>query len=333
MISFERIEMDNVPWENIESNRDSNVFQTHSWINFLTENQSGEPVITTVKSDGEIIGHFIGLIVKKYGLKILGSPFRGWATYFMGFILKTGACYRDVLQAFPSFVFNDLGCHYFEIIDPCVKDTDFIGLYYKVEALPWYAIDLSPDEEELFARMKSSGRRAIRKSLKSGVSVEVANEDGFAEEYYAQYTDVLEKRSLVPTYSLHTVQRMIDHMQRTEDLLLLRSRDSHQMCVATCIFLAKNKVGVYWGGASWREYQSIRPNEPLFWYAFKALKARGIIEIHMGGEAEQFKEKLGSNKVRIYRLMKARNALLDKLINILLSQSNLRFRNWALRRL
>jgi hypothetical protein len=334
MISFERIDMNNVPWPSIESIGEINVFQTQAWIKFLVETQEAEPVIAAVKSNGNIIGYFTGLVVRKFGLKILGSPFRGWATYFMGFNLLPEASYHEVLQAFPSFAFNDLGCHYLEVVDPNLKSEDCNGLSYKIESLPWFAIDLTPSEEELFANIKSAGRRNIRKSSKSGVVIEDARETtGFAEEYHSQYIDVLEKRSLVPTYSAETVQNVIDCLKTTGNLLLLRAKNSENFCIATGIFLGLNKRGVYWGGASWREHQSVRPNEPLFWYAMKALKAQGITELHMGGECDQFKEKLGSYKVKIYRIRKARNVVLDTLINLLLSQRGSRFKNWALRRL
>jgi hypothetical protein len=297
------------------------------------ETQKAEPIIAAVKSNGNIIGYFTGLIVRKFGLKILGSPFRGWATYFMGFNLLSGAFYREILQAFPEFVFNDLGCHYLEVIDPNLRSVDCIGLPYQVDSLPWFAVDLTPSEEELFANMKSTGRTAIRKSIKSGVAIEQACETGFAEEYYAQYTDVLKKRSLAPTYSLETVRNMINRMQSTGNLLLLRASNSESVGLATCIFLSNNKRGVYWGAASWREHQSVRPNEPLAWYGMKALKARGIMEVHFGGECDQFKEKLGTYKVKIFRIKKSRNVILGYLINVTLSLKGSRFKNWALRRL
>jgi hypothetical protein len=333
MISFERCNLNNAPWASIERIGEINAFQTSAWINFLMETQNAEPVLSVVKSNGELNGYFTGLMVKKFGLKILGSPFRGWATYFMGFNLLPGASYREVLHAFPSFVFNDLGCHYLEVVDPNVRIEDCFGLPYRIESLPWFAIDLTPNEEELFANIKSSGRRNIRKSIKCGVVIEEAGPTGFAEEYYAQYVDVLGKRGLAPTYRLETVRNMIDHLYPTGNLLLLRARNFEGLPIANYLFLALNKLGVYWGGASWREYQILRPNEPLIWQGMRSLKARGILELQMGGECEQFKVKLGSNQANIYRIRKAKNAGLDLLINAVLSQKGSQFRNWALRRL
>jgi len=333
MISFERIDIKDVPWASIESIGERNIFQIQAWLNFLKEIHKAEPIITAVKSDGNVIGYFTGLIVRRYGLKILGSPFRGWTTYFMGFNLPPGTSYHEILQAFLPFVFNDLGCHYLEIIDPNIRSEDCVGLPYKVEALPWYAIDLTKSEEELFSSMKSAGRNCIRKSIKNGVVIEEAPVIGFAEEYNAEFTEVLSKKSMVPTYSLENVNKLINLLLPTGNLLLLRALSPDGRCIATGIFLGYNKTAVFWGAASWRDYQSLRPNEPIAWYGMKAMKARGIQVLHLGGECEQYKEKLGCYEVKIYRLMKAKNVALEALINAVMSQKSSRFRNWALRRL
>jgi len=85
MISFQRIHLQDVRWEDSGIFDEINVFQTLPWLSFLAETQKAEPVIAAVESDGHLLGYFTGLMVNKYGIKVLGSPFRGWGTYFMGF--------------------------------------------------------------------------------------------------------------------------------------------------------------------------------------------------------------------------------------------------------
>jgi hypothetical protein len=333
MMSFEQMNVDDVNWEAMQNTGEINIFQTLPWLNFVMDTQKAVPVITAVKSDTHVLGYFTSLIVKKFGLRILGSPFRGWATYFMGLNLSPNISRREILRALPGYVFGKLGCSYFEIIDPFVSLEELEGLSYKIEHLPWYAIDLSKSEDELFAEMKHQCRTNIRKSIKSGVVIEEACDFGFAEEYYAQYIDVLEKRSLLPAYSLETVRNMIGRLLPTGNMLLLRAKNPEGLCIATGIFLGKNKTGVFWGAASWRAHQSLRPNELLAWQGMTALKARGIQELHFGGECEQYKEKFGCYEAKIYRVTKARNFVLENIINAVTSQKSLRFKNWALRRL
>ena len=67
---------------------DANVFQTPEWVSFVAETQKAEPVLAVLKEGNETLGYFTGLIIRKFGLKILGSPFRGWSTPYMGFNLQ-----------------------------------------------------------------------------------------------------------------------------------------------------------------------------------------------------------------------------------------------------
>jgi hypothetical protein len=56
---------------------DHTIFQTEPWIKFLEETQAAEPVFAHVLSGRRVIGRFVGLLVTKLGIRILGSPMRG----------------------------------------------------------------------------------------------------------------------------------------------------------------------------------------------------------------------------------------------------------------
>lgn len=43
-----------------------------------------------LKEERVAVGYFTGMIVRKIGLRILGSPFPGWSTDYMG--LSLSAC-------------------------------------------------------------------------------------------------------------------------------------------------------------------------------------------------------------------------------------------------
>jgi len=333
MVSFQRISLEDVKWENLGTRDEINVFQTAPWLHFLAETRKADPVVAAIKSDGRLLGYFTGLIVNKYGIRVLGSPFRGWGTYFMGFNMMPDVSRHEALRALPRFAFKELGCHYLEVVDPYLSEGDWTGLPYKVESLNWFAIDLTKTEEELFKAMKHSGRNCIRQSIRNGVTIEEADDLEFAEDYYDQYKDVLAKRSMAPAYSFEYVQKMIEALRPTGDLLLLRARDPDGLCIATGLFLALNKTAVFWGAASWREHQHLRPNEPLAWCGIQKLKARGIQVLHFGGECEQYKEKLGCHDVSLPRLMKTRYDMSDRLLDTVTSPKSARFKNWVLRRL
>jgi hypothetical protein len=333
MISFERIDICDIGRGTINHFNDVNIFQTLPWINFVAKTQNAEPVVAAVRYDNSIAGYFIGLIVKKYGIKILGSPFRGWTTYFMGFNLSADVSRREVFKALPKFAFLDLGCHYLEIVDANLAINECEGLTYDIEHLNWKKIDLTKSEDQLWANMKHNGRNCIRKALKSGVVIEETNDNGFVKEYFGQYEDVLSKKSMMPAYRIELVQQLVDYLLPTGKLILLRAINKQGLCIATGIFLHLNKSAIFWGAASLREHQILRPNDLLAWYGIKKMKACGMKELHFGGQAEQYKEKLGCADVVLPRLMKAKYSALSNVLEVMRSQRSIRFKNWILRRL
>ena len=163
---------------------------------------------------------------------------------------------------------------------------------------PGFEVDLTQPEDALWSNLSSACRRCIRKGQKNGVVVEEAQDLDFAVEYYRQLEDVFAKQSLVPTYGLHRVQELIRVLLPTGRLLLLRARDSSGRCVATGIFPAMNQTMYFWGGASFRKSQIIRPNEAIQWYALRYWKARGIKLYDMGGGG-RYKSKYGGSPISV----------------------------------
>jgi lipid II:glycine glycyltransferase (peptidoglycan interpeptide bridge formation enzyme) len=333
LISFEQIDIDNYPHEEMNKIGNVNIFQTIPWLKFVSETHKGEPIVLAIKSDGFLEGYFTGLIVKKFGINILGSPFRGWQSYFLGFNLMSTASYLDILRELRQYTFQKLGCTYMEIIDPSFEYDGLETLPYKVEHLDWYAVDLNQSEDDILANMKHSGRNCIRKAIKSGVVIEEVTDNGFASEYFSQYKDVLARHEISPAYSLEMVEKMIDTMLPTGNMVLLKALNPERTCIATGIFLALNKTAVFWGAASWRQYQSLRPNDLLAWEGIKIMKQRGIQKLHLGGQSEQFKEKLGCQEANLYRLMKAKYITMDLMIGLMNSTKSQKLRNLFLRQL
>lgn len=333
MITFERIPFQKMDWCLPAGIGEMNIFQTCAWLTFLTERQPLEPVLAAIREDGRLLGFFTGLLAEKFGLRILGSPFRGWTTYFMGFNLKPGTSRRLVLEALPEFAFKQLGCHYLELIDPFITEADWQGLKYRLEPLSWYALDLRPTEETLFANMKHACRTNIRKACKNDLRIETSCEPEFADEYYAQYVEVMRRHGLQPPFGPETVRLMVKHILPTGSLLLLRARLPAGESIATGLFLYLGTTGIFWGAASRSEYQHFRPNEYLAWEGVKRLKAQGVEILHFGGYAEQYKEKFGCQEAPIWRLRIASSTVLGSLIDFAATPRNERYRNWILKHL
>jgi hypothetical protein len=284
--------------EILETFEDRTIFQTPGWLSFVAKAQKAEPILAVLKDRGQSLGYFNGLIVKRLGLKILGSPLPGWTTSYMGFNLSAGVPRRLAVQALTRFAFDELDCVHLEMLDRnlTVEDVEELNLEHRI--LPGFEIDLTQSEDQLFVDMSSSCRRCIRKAEKSGVTIEEAHDLEFAEDYYRQLQDVFQKQSLVPTYGLDRVRELITYLGKTGHLLLLRARGPDGACIATGIFPAWNGTMYFWGGASWRQYQLLRPNEAIQWYAMRYWKQRGMRVFDMGGGGE-YKRKFGGHEIGV----------------------------------
>ena len=298
MLSLERLDLNSIDWQELDGFPDRNVYQTREWLEFTAGTQDAEPVVAALRRSGETVGFFTGLIVKRYGIRILGSPFRGWTTAYMGFNLRDGSLRRAAAEALLPFAFGPLRCMHLELRDRQLAIDDVEGLGFDHSPKTIFEVDLRSSEDEMLNRMTSACRRCIRKAEKVGVTIEEAHDLEFADEYYAQLRDVFAKQSLVPPYGADRVTELIRHLHPTGRLLLLRARDPEGKCIATGIFPAMNKAVYFWGGASWHQHQILRPNEAVMWYAMRYWKAQGIESFDLGGGAE-YKRKYGGLEVPV----------------------------------
>jgi CelD/BcsL family acetyltransferase involved in cellulose biosynthesis len=295
-MELERVPLDEADWEALDTFPDRNVFQTRGWLDFVARTQDAEPVVARIERDGQPAGWFTGLVVRRFGVRILGSPFQGWMTGPMGFNLADGIPRREAVEALGRFAFKRLGCLHLEVLDRHATFEELEGMGARLAEFHTFELDLTRPEDELFAAMSSACRRAVRKGEKEGVRVEEAEGVDFAEEYYAQLEDVFAKQSMRPPYGVERVRELIRCLEPTGNLLLVRALAPDGERIATALFPVLNEFGYFWGGASWRRHQILRPNEAVFWFAIRRLKERGIPLLDMGGGGD-YKRKYGGREL------------------------------------
>ena len=269
------------------------IFQSPAWFRYLAEAHRGEPVVLALKNDVEIAGYFAGLMIRKAGLKILGSPFPGWMTERMGLHLMPGVSRRDAIDSLCRHAFRQLKCSHFEFADAAVTPDDLAGLGFSHTIYKSILVDLAAEENVIYSRLsRTSCRYRIRKANRLGAFVEEAGDLQFADDYFAQLQDVFAKQGLVPPYGVERVRLLIKHLLPTGNLLLLRVREPQGRCIATGIFLGMYDTAYFWGNASWRPDQHFCPNELLQWHAMRYWKQRGMTRYDLCG-APGYKTKHG----------------------------------------
>jgi len=103
-----------------------------------------------LRDGSQVLGYFTGLMISKFGVKVLGSSFPGWTTPYIGFNLKPGVSRRSALEAFGEVAWDDLKCLHMEVSDAYFSFEDGEGLGFQPEHYGSYRSDLTKSEDELF---------------------------------------------------------------------------------------------------------------------------------------------------------------------------------------
>jgi CelD/BcsL family acetyltransferase involved in cellulose biosynthesis len=282
------------------------VYQTREWIDFLARAQRAEPVVAAVQDGDTTVGWFTGLVVRRFGFRILGSPFAGWNSSYLGFTMLDESYRRAAWAALPDFAFHGLGCHLVEVRDRGTGFDDLDGLGFEHgRTFSTYTLGLDRDEDALFGDFTSACRRNVRKAEREGVVIEQATDLAFADEYHVQLEEVFARQGLRPLYGVDRVRLLLETMLPTDHLLLLRARSPAGACIATGIFPFMNGIMYFWGGASHRAHQHLRPNDALMWHAIRFAKAQGVEVLDMCGGGD-YKAKYGAVRLPIVAFTRAR---------------------------
>ena len=101
MLRLHRVAPSAEVWAERATYDDRLIFHTEPWLRFVAAAQKASPVLARVTDGSRTVGHFTGLVSRRFGLKILGSPMAGWTTSYVGFTLDEGVPRRAALARWP----------------------------------------------------------------------------------------------------------------------------------------------------------------------------------------------------------------------------------------
>ena len=308
--TFNLIPFVDVNKEEYYSFKNKSVFTTFPWLEFVKEDSKGDPVIVRISDDRGLVGYFTGLIVKKAGVKILGSPFNGWSTCHMGIDTEYIDEKCDIINELIPFLYEKTNCGFIQIIDRDITVKKATEYGFNSESIGTLELNIDLDNDALFKQMKTDCRNFIRQFERRGARIEFAKpNDAFAEDYYKQLEDVFAKQGLVPTYSKDKVKKLLKNLADSEQVLCLRVISPDERCIATSIFLGYGNKSYFWGGASYRPDQHYRPNEYMIWTAMQYWREKGCKIFDMVG-IRDYKRKFGSHDVQYASLIFTKYKLL-----------------------
>jgi hypothetical protein len=305
-LRFETVDIGSVDQAELDRFPDRMVHQTLPWLQFIADTQNARPTLARLRNDQETLGYFSGLLVNKFGFTILGSPFPGWSTTYMGFNLESGVPRVTAIGALTDYAFSHLKCHHLELMDRFATEEDYEPFGFDIWMFRGYEIDLVPDEDRLLSNMSATCRNSIRKAARLGMRIEESAVADFVCDYWAQLKHVFAAKGAIPPFGPSRVEQLIDHLLPTANLLLLKATTEEGECIATGLFPAMNRTAFFWGGASWRHHSKLGANEALIWHAMKHWKSRGIEFFDMVGLGD-YKRKFGAYPIAVPWASKSRN--------------------------
>lgn len=307
---------ENVDVTEYHSCSNKSVFTTLPWIRYISEDSAATPIFVRITKDEQFIGYFTGLTFRKFGFKILGSPFAGWSTCYMGIDTDYTEQKIDIINELIPFLYRETKCQYIEMVDRDILEEDLIKHGIKHTKIGTLELNVDMDDDLLFKQMKTDCRNFIRQFERRGARIEQAvPDDRFAEEYYNQLQDVFAKQGLVPTYSLEKVKCLLRNLKDSGEVLCLRVISPDDRCIATSIFPGYGNKFFFWGGASYRPDQHYRPNEYMIWTAIKYWRDKGCKTFDMVG-IRDYKKKFGSHEVSYTRMFFVKHKVLLTARNI-----------------
>jgi CelD/BcsL family acetyltransferase involved in cellulose biosynthesis len=292
------------------------VFVGAHWLQFAQDMTGGRFIGLKIRSADGAIGFFAGILFRKFGIKIVGAPFRGWGTSYMGLFghLKPD---ESLVRALVQHLFDGYKAHYVEMINPPgpepIKSCDAFSVT-PVESLQ---LDLTPGVERLHAQLKGDCRTYLRQFEARGGTVVVAEPDQmFVDAFYDQLTEVFGRQGMVPTYSKERVVQLLATLAAgNAEFLCLQAFSADNKHIASSIFFGANGVFYYWAGASYSAFQYYRPSESMIWHAIRHFAGLGYQSFDMMG-VRDYKLKFSPEPIHYNKVVAARLPLLLSLRNL-----------------
>ena len=143
-----------------------------------------------------------------------------------------------------------------------------------------HALDLTPSEDALFARVKESTRRNIRKAKREGVAISIGTSGEMVAAFY-RLNCLTRREHGLPPQPLSFFRYLHEHLlEKGKGCVALASFKGHGIGGAVYLHFGRNALYKY--GASDRRFQYLRPNDLVMWEAIRWYRTRGFQQLGFG---------------------------------------------------
>jgi len=262
-------------------------FHSSAWAKVLHDTYGFQPVYFVRRNAGhlECLLPFMEVDSWLTGKRGISLPFTDVCVPFCAERAAFGQLFDDVREHARAREWKYIECRGGkELLDGATASTTFYG----------HRLPLVSDEEALFANVDGAVRRAIRKSQKSGLTVEIGRDPAVMREFYVLQCRTRRKHGL-PPQPLRFFQNIQRHvLSRNQGFVVLARRD--RTAVAGAVFLHFGNHAIYKFGASDERFQHLRVNNLVMWEAIRWYATHDFDELDFG------RTSLGNEGLRNFKL-------------------------------
>lgn len=299
MYRFIEIDLNQIDDTKFNSFQTKTIYTTVEWLRFIERTHNNVKIkVLEIYENKQFIGYFTGGLVTIAGLfRILGSPFNGWNTPFMGFDLYDVNKAIDILPHVVKYFQEKHGCFYSQICN-----MYFISDKLKQNAIKFqndygFQTDLTLTEEEIYSKFTRGTKSKIKRFDRLGCYIAEDYSQEFIDIFWEQLVLVFGKQGLYPSYDKNRVEVMIEELKKKNMILCIKAVTPGGICAATLVQIGYGHLTITVGcPSSLKHRNEYRPNEALIWYAIKYWKRRGAKVFDYGGGGE-YKKKYGCHRV------------------------------------
>lgn len=299
MYGFIEVDMKNIDEEKYNSFEMKTIYTTVEWLSVIECTHKNTKIkIIEIYENGEFLGYFTGGLVTIAGfIKILGSPFNGWNTHFMGFDLYDKEKAIDLLPYVIKYFSKRYHCIYFQICNEYFECEILGKNKLKYQEIDSFKTNLTLSEDEIYAGFHRDVKSKIKKFNKTGCHIESDSSQEYVDTYWKQLIESFKNRGLVPSYDKERIEVMVRELKEKSMVYCLRVINPEGICIASLLSIGFNHMAIVIGNPSYIKFRDeYKPNEIVFWQAMRYWKSKGMGIFDYGGGGK-WKLKFGCSPI------------------------------------
>lgn len=246
-----------VQWDDVLLNHpDATVFHSSRWAKVLCESYGYEPVYFAAFENGypKFLLPFMDIKSTLTGRRGVSLPF----TDYCGVILPDGDAVPGYFAMVESFG-RQIGWKYFEVrSDLYIADSIEASMtFYR------HLLTLNKGEKSLWAGLRDSTRRNIKKAVNAGIIVVRENSSEALSQFY-RLNCMTRKRHGLPPQPFRYFEKLFEHIL-SKGFGVVALAYHGKKIISANIYLHFGHQAIFKYGASNPRYQSLRANNLLQW--------------------------------------------------------------------